>query len=49
MNFIIIGMLLTVFNAISPKFLRKMPWDFIFTEVEEFLKVQKEKNKEQQK
>ncbi len=37
------------FNAISPKFLRKMPWDFIFTEVEEFLKVQKEKNKEQQK
>jgi len=32
------------FNSINPKELRKMPWDFIFTEVEEFLKTQKEKN-----
>ena len=34
------------FNSINPKELRKMPWDFIFTEVEEFLKTQKEKNVE---
>ena len=25
------------FNGINPKDLRKMPWDFVFTEVEEFL------------
>ena len=34
------------FNSISPKELRKMPWDFIFAEVEEFLKSKKEKNVE---
>ena len=33
------------FNAITPKFLRKMPWDFVFAEVEDFLKIQKEKEK----
>jgi hormone-sensitive lipase len=26
------------FNSITPKELRKMPWDFVFTEVDEFLK-----------
>ena len=30
------------FNSISPKELRKMPWDFVFTEVEEFLKLKRE-------
>ena len=34
------------FNAITPKYLRKMPWDFVFAEVEDFLKIQKEKEKE---
>ena len=34
------------FNAITPKELRKMPWDFVFTEVEEFLNMKK-KNKEE--
>ena len=34
------------FNAITPKELRKMPWDFIFTEVEEFLNMKK-KNKDE--
>ena len=29
------------FNAITPKELRKMPWDFVFTEVEEFLNSKK--------
>ena len=32
------------FNSISPKELSKMPWDFIFAEVEEFLKIKKENN-----
>lgn len=32
------------FNAITPKELRKMPWDFVFTEVEEFLNSKKETN-----
>ena len=30
------------FNGITPKELRKMPWDFVFTEVEEFLNSKKE-------
>ena len=34
------------FNGITPKELRKMPWDFVFTEVEEFLNMKK-KNKEE--
>ena len=34
------------FNAITPKDLRKMPWDFVFTEIEEFLKSRKEKSDE---
>ena len=29
------------FNDINPKDLRKMPWDFVFTEVEEFLKMKR--------
>ena len=29
------------FNGINPKDLRKMPWDFVFTEVEEFLKMKR--------
>ena len=32
------------FNSITPKELRKMPWDFVFSEVEEFLKSKEEKN-----
>ena len=31
------------FNSITPKELRKMPWDFIFAEVEEFLKSKRGK------
>ena len=31
------------FNSITPKELRKMPWDFIFAEVEEFLKLKRGK------
>ena len=34
------------FNGITPKDLRKMPWDFVFAEVEEFLKKDKEEKKE---
>ena len=34
------------FNGITPKELRKMPWDFVFTEIEEFLNMKK-KNKEE--
>ena len=33
------------FNSITPKELRKMPWDFVFTEVDEFLKLKEEKAK----
>ena len=33
------------FNAITPKELRKMPWDFIFAEVEEFLKSKQNREK----
>ena len=33
------------FNSITPKELRKMPWDFVFTEVDEFLKSKEEKAK----
>lgn len=33
------------FNGVTPKPLRKMPWDFVFTEVEEFLKDQREGKK----
>ena len=33
------------FNSITPKELRKMPWDFVFTEVEQFLKS-KSKNED---
>ena len=32
------------FNAITPKDLRKMPWDFVFTEIEEFLKTRRQNN-----
>ena len=32
------------FNGVTPKPLRKMPWDFVFTEIEEFLK-DKNRNK----
>ena len=37
------------FNSPNPKELRKMPWDLIFAEVDEFLKSQhiKEDNKDQ--
>ena len=34
------------FNSITPKELRKMPWDFVFAEVEEFLKLKEEKDKD---
>ncbi len=34
------------FNGINPKELRKMPWDFIFAEVEEFLKLKNDNNEE---
>ena len=34
------------FNSISPKELRKMPWDFVFAEVEEFLKSREGHNKD---
>ena len=32
------------FNSITPKELRKMPWDFVFTEIEEFLKTRRQNN-----
>ena len=34
------------FNGINPKELRKMPWDFIFAEVEEFLKLKNDNNED---
>jgi hormone-sensitive lipase len=34
------------FNSITPKELRKMPWDFVFAEVEEFLKSKEGNNKD---
>ena len=33
------------FNGVTPKPLRKMPWDFVFTEVEDFLKDKREGKK----